>query len=298
MAGKHSKNFFDFKKSVYVTDPLQKSRSAATLSLPFKIVVTVLVVSLLLSTIFISTFFLEGIAHKKILNNAKEIFYSNIDSQAIDELAKENSDIKGWIKIDGSEIDCAVCQGDNDQFYLNHNQLGKKSRFGALFLSKYDNFERIGNDRNIVIFGNNMSDGSMFGSLKNYRKLSFYKQHPFINLYYKDVHETYVVFAVMLFSDTSNEGETYFPTQSSFENQAVFDEWYSETCNRSLITTTVDVKYGDEFLTLVTSAKDFEGARLVVIAKKTDTLNVDVTNSKVNGSIKYPDLWYVERGLK
>lgn len=299
MTGKHSRNFLNLKKSDCVKAPTSKDDSAKALSLPFKIIISVLVFSLLASSILVASFFIGGVNNKKLLKNAKKIFAAEGSSQALTVLAEENPDIKGWLKIDGTEIDNAVCQGEDDSFYLNHNHRGKKSRYGALFLSKYDTFERVGNDANIVIFGNNMKDGSMFGSLKNYRKLSFYKQNPFISLYYGNNSETYTVFAVMLYSD--QDDSNYLPTQSSFENQDSFDNWYLETCQRSLITTTVDVKYGDSFLTLVTSANDFDGARLVVIAKKTDALsiaNTDVSDSKVNGSIKYPTKWYAERGLK
>lgn len=299
MAGKHSRNFFDFKKSEHVTAPSEKKEGAKTLSLPFKIIISALVFSLLMSSIFITSFFVSGVKNKKLLDSARILFASEGSHKAITTLAQKNPDVKAWIKIDGTEIDGVVCQGDDDEFYLNHNQLGKKSRFGALFLSRNDTLERLGYDKNIVIFGNNMKDGSMFGSLKNYRKLSFYKQNPFINLYYNDVSEIYTVFAVMLYSD--KDDSDYTPTQSSFENPSSFDAWYSETCERSMITTTVNVSYGDEFLTLVTSANDFDGARLVVIAKKTDALsvaNTDVGDSKVNENIKYPAQWYAERKTK
>ena len=302
MASKHSKNFFDFRKSVYSSPPINKQGVVDALSLPFKIIIAVLVVSLALSSVLVGSFFMQGNPHKTLLADAKSIFNSMDSGLALKTLAQENPDIKGWIKIDGANIDYAVCQGEDDDFYINHNQLGKKSRYGALFLPSDDSFQRKGNDKNIVIFGNNMKDGSMFGSLKKYRNLNFYKQNPCINLYYGDKAETYVVFAVMLVSSLNDDGgDIYKPSKSHFANDNEFNLWRNETLSRSLINTTVEVKHGDNMLTLVTVANDFDGARLVIMAKQTDEWNAshtDVSEASVNPKIKYPKIWYTTRGLE
>ena len=70
---------------------------------------------------------------------------------------------------------------------------------------------------------------------------------------------------------------------------------------RSLINTNVSVEYGDEMLSLVTVADDFDGARLVVTAKKSTEQQVaktDFAGARVNPKIKYPKAWYEQRGLK
>lgn len=302
MAGKHSKKFFDFSKSVYVTEPDINDIKQKPLSLHFKIIIAVLIISLVLSSVLVGSFFMQSTAHKSLLANAAAVFRSDQSGEAIKTLSQKNKDIKGWIEIEGAGINCAVCQGDNDTFYINHNQLGKKSRYGALFLSEKDSFERTGGDRNIVIFGNNMKDGTMFGSLKKYRNLNFYKQNPCINLYYGEEVETYIIFAVMLVSSSADDnGEVYKPYKSYFADNAEFDSWLKESYSRSLIDTTVKAEYGDDILTLVTLADDFDGARLVVMAKKTDEWNAahtEVDDAAVNPQIKYPEIWYTTRGLE
>lgn len=302
MASKHSKSFFDFRKSVYAASPYVEVVERTPLSLLFKIIIAVLVISLVLSAAFVGNFFMQSNSHKKLLANAKATFVSQNSGDALKTLAKENRDIKGWLKIDGTNIDCVVCQSNDDSFYINHNQIGKKSRYGALFLSKDDSFERTNGDRNIVIFGNNMKDGTMFGSLKKYRNLNFYKQNPFIQLYFNDETQNYVVFSVMLLSSSADDnGDIYKPYKSHFANEDEFDLWLQETTSRSLINTTVTANYNDEFLTLVTVADDFDGARLVVMAKKVtewDLSHTDVSGATVNAKIKYPKIWYTTRGLE
>lgn len=302
MAGKHTKSFFDFRKRGYTASIDYKTRARAPLSPPFKIITIVLVASLVLSSVLVGNFFMQSNAQKRILSDAKAIFESHDSGDAIRTLSKKNEHIKGWLKIQGTNINYAVCQSDNDTFYINHNQLGKKSRYGALFLSKNDSFERRADDRNIVIFGNNMQDGEMFGSLKKYRNLNFYKQNPFIELYFGNNAQKYVVFSVMLVSSSADDnGKTYKPYKSYFLNESEFNNWFKESASRSLINTTVEVKHGDDMLTLVTVADDFDGARLVVLAKKLtdwDANHTDVSNASVNPKIKYPKIWYTTRGLK
>lgn len=302
MAGKHSKSIFDSIKDALILKIESKLYTKSEMSLPFKIITIALVISLLLSAVLIGRFFAVGNIHKKILNEANSYFEDLGGNEAIKILSEENDDIKGWLNISGTGMSYAVCQGEDDKYYTNHNQLGKKSRYGALALSSSDSFERMGNDHNIVIFGNNMKDGTMFGSLKKYRNLNFYKQNPVIELYYGNTQEKYIIFAVMLVSSYNDDaGDIYNPAKSYFADNDEFEQWYNESVSRSLIKTKVALKNTDEILTLVTTADDFEGARLVVLAKKVtdwDASHTNTSNAVVNGKIKYPKIWYTERGLE
>ncbi len=300
MASKHSKSIFDFKKSAY-TLPKQTVKSNEKPLLPFQIIVAFLIVSLILSSVLIGRYFLQSSYHQKLLLQTKTTFESLGSTSALKALSSQNKDIKGWIKIDGTEIDSVVCQSEDNTFYINHNQLGKKSRYGALFLSNQDSFSRKNNDKNIVIFGNNMKDGSMFGTLKKYRNLNFYKENPCVKIYYGKKSEKYIVFAVMLVASSSDSPEkAYSPTKSFFVDENDFNDWSNETLARSIINTNIKAEYGDELLTLITSANDFDGARLVVVAKKADDWEIehaDVISATINQNIKYPKLWYETKGL-
>lgn len=302
MVGKHSKSFLESIKEIsFNTNSIVKVEKQP-LSWPFKIIIGVLVLSMVLSTVWVAVFFVPQKTNQAALKKATEIFTSNDSETALKALAGENKDIKGWLKIHGTNINYPICQAKNNTFYMSHNHLGKKSRFGALFLSSEDNFGKKDNDRNSVIFGNNMKDGSMFGSLKKYRDINFYKKYPIINLYYGKEAEEYAVFSVMLLSSSKNDGgEAFNASKSYFNNESEFNEWYAEAAKRSLIKTNIEVELDDEILTLVTVADDFEGARLVVMAKRIETVelsHIDTNNASVNPNIKYPKIWYSTRGLK
>ncbi len=300
MAGKHSKSFLET-----IRDNRKKPKQAtkvkkAKLSWPFKVLIALFLVALVASSSLIATFFVAGKINQNMLDEAARSFKYNGSEETLKMLSNQNSDIKGWIKISGTNVNNAVCQSSDNVYYTNHNQNKEKSRYGALFLSCDDKFNRKG-DQNIVIYGNNMRDGSMFGSLKNYRNINFYKENPIIELYYGKKSENYIIFSVMLISNVKDDEGLFSPSKSSFANEKHFKKWYKEACKRSLIKTNVESEYEDNFLTIVTTADDFEGARLIVMAKKidNDTLDeVDTSSAAVNSSIKYPKIWYDTKGLK
>lgn len=298
MAGKHTKKFFEKRSEIVI---VSKEYGQKTISIPFKIIISATALALVLSLVLVGAYFVPGKTQAKLLSRAEDIFENSASyDEGLARLAADNADIKGWLKIDGADINSVVCQSENDSYYINHNQNGKRSRYGALFLSSNDTFERNG-DKNIVIYGNNMKDGLMFGNLKKYRNLNFYKQNPYVSLYYEGNAENYIIFAVMLIGSFSDTENGYNLSKSYFVNEQEFDEWYSETASRSLINTTVDLEYGDEMLTLVTVADDFDGARLVVMAKKIkkwQNTKIDVSGATVNAKIKYPKMWYEKRGLE
>ncbi len=301
MAGKHSKSFLDSLKEIKFNNTVTCTRKPPLL-LPFKIIIAVLVLALTVSAVWAWSFFMPGKSNQKLLAKAAQIFNTNDSVTALNELYLENNDIKAWIKIDGTNINNPVCQTDNNSYYMNHNHLGKKSRYGALFLMSEDDLEANNNDHNSVIYGNNMKDESMFGQLKKYRNINFYKQNPTINLYYGKNADTYIVFSVMLISASEDDNNSTFdPSKSYFANENEFYTWITEANLRSLIKTNIEVKYDDNILTLVTVANDFEGARLVVMAKRLEDVEIpyiDTSKALVNSKTKYPKIWYTTKGLE
>ncbi len=304
MAGKHSKNFLDilkeaikFNNTSCVTNP-----EKPPMLLSFKIVIAVLVLSLAVSTIWISAFFIPSRANRILLGDTAVAFESENSADALVKLKGKNNDIKGWLKVEGTNINYPVCQSQNDTFYINHNHLGKKSRYGALSLQRDDSFNKKDTDYNTVIYGNNMKDGSMFGELKRLRDINFYKSNPTAKLFYEDKSETYVIFAVMVTSSSQRDKKGAFdPTQGHFENEKAFNKWFVEISKRSLIKPNIPLSYGDDILTLVTVADDFDNARLIVMAKRLQDVEVPYINTSsavINPNPQYPKEWYEEKGLK
>jgi len=81
-------------------------------------------------------------------------------------LQERNPEIIGWIHIPGTEIDYAITQGSNNEFYLRHDAFARPSIAGAIFLdySATDDFS----DEDTFVFGHHQLDGTMFGTLHDF----------------------------------------------------------------------------------------------------------------------------------
>lgn len=175
-----------------------------------------------------------------------------------------NSDICSWITIQGTNIDYPVCQGTDNEYYLTHDVNGNKNIYGAIFLDYQSNQE----DVNKVIYGHNMGSGSdeMFSSLISYENTEWYSEHRIIQYVDNGDKQAYKIFAVMNF-DINNLSEFDY-MQRNFDSQT-FEEWLLYIKKHSLYNYDVDVKYGDELITLSTCNRKLgEDNRLVVFSVK------------------------------
>ncbi len=94
--------------------------------------------------------------------------YIEIDNQnKIDinfsELKKINSDTVGYLEVPMANIKYVVVKGKDNSYYLTHNFNKDHNRAGWIFMDYKNRVD--GNDNNIVIYGHDTSDGSVFGSL-------------------------------------------------------------------------------------------------------------------------------------
>ena len=132
--------------------------------------------------------------------------------------------------------------------------------------------------------------------------MSFYKQNPtieFSTLYKKGTYKIYAAF-VLNASKADDNDYIYNISRKSFIDDDDFDSWVNEARQRSLINTGVDVKNGDNIITLVTCTYDFDNARFVVMARETredEESSVNTSKATANPSPKYPKRWYDDRGI-
>ena len=84
------------------------------------------------------------------------------NSMDFDKLYSINTDVKGWIKIDALDISYPILQYTDNDYYLSKDIYKEKSISGSIFLDyRNSGFD----DKNVVIYGHNMKNDSMFGKL-------------------------------------------------------------------------------------------------------------------------------------
>ena len=220
-----------------------------------------------------------------------------------------NDEIVGFMTIEGTPIDIPVMQTKDNSKYLNLNFRGEESRAGALFLDWRNHFDDVDdqghlkedNSDNLVVYGHNMADDSMFGSLKYYqRNADYYDQHPLIRFNSNYEYYTYKIFAFFIV-DAEDESSTKYDCWNhlTFNTEEEFYDFVNEAKRRSIRLNDVDVKYGDQLLTLSTCNTLLgDRGRLIVMARQVRTFE-DVENwapeSWENPNIKYPTMYYNSR---
>ena len=181
-------------------------------------------------------------------------------------LAAQNSDIVGWISINGTKINYPVMQTKNEpNFYLNHNFDKKSSKYGCIYSqANCDVFEP---SDNVIIYGHNMKDGSMFGDLLKFKNKSFWKSHKTISFNTLISSNTYEIIAV--FKTTgSGDGSFRYINFVNADDKNEFDAYINKCKELSLYDTGVTAQYGDKLITLSTCEYSQKNGRLVVVAKR------------------------------
>ena len=113
-------------------------------------------------------------------------------------LQEQNKDIYAWIRIPGTLVDYPIVQHPSDNgYYLNRTVEGRKGLPGSIYTELHNStdFE----DRNTLIYGHNMKNGTMFGDLSKYKSRAYMEEHSQILIYTPEHIYTYQVFGAVTF---------------------------------------------------------------------------------------------------
>lgn len=164
-------------------------------------------------------------------------------------LQEINPDVLGWFLIPGTDISYPLLQGrDNDQ-YLRHNWKGQYSRMGSIFLEGLNSDDL--SDFNTIVYGHRMRNGTMFGTLKYFNKLSYWKSHPCVYITDNNGTHKYNIFAA--YEVNVSTGLTY---RLSFANDRAKQEYIDWCLSQSVIDTGLTPTVSDKILTLSTCSGD------------------------------------------
>lgn len=130
-------------------------------------------------------------------NDSGETIYGGNDPDEVNydysRLAQNNSDLCGWLRISGTEINYPVMKSseDNPEYYLHRDFDRNYSYSGSLFIGGGCNID----SDVFIIYGHNMNNGSMFGNLDDYKSDAFAAEHSEIILDTLTGRRVYRVFA-------------------------------------------------------------------------------------------------------
>lgn len=184
----------------------------------------------------------------------------------LENIAKINSDIIGWIKIEGTNINYPIMQ--NGDYYLHKDIYKNYSSHGTPYLAFYCDVKK---SDNLIIFGHHMKDNTMFSQLEKYKNYNFFLNHKYIKFYtiedgrtIENTYEVMIAFKTIAYSDA---GFRYY-SYTNFQNVEDYEEFVDNCRNLEFYNTGVAGTNNDKYITLSTCEYSQKNGRMVVVAKK------------------------------
>ena len=213
----------------------------------------------------------SDLAAVRTQNKQPEISLQSSVQQSNRNLYLENADMVGWIQIEGTGIDYPVMQTPADpNYYLKHNFEKSYTDYGCPFMQA--DCDALCPSDNLIIYGHNMKDGSMFADLAKYRSKDFWQAHKtvwFDTALGSSAYEIFAVIHTTVQADAADAFPFYrFVDAASPEE---FADYVSACKARALYDTGISAEYDDKLLTLSTCDNITDNGRWLVIAKQTET---------------------------
>lgn len=193
-----------------------------------------------------------------------------------DELWQTNPDVIGWITVPidtGTVIDYPILQSGmelEEDFYINHDINKVKKTAGSIYIQRYN--KKDFTDFNTVIYGHNMLNGSMFGTLKKFRNQDYFDINRKIFIYIPNHILEYDIVSSFVYDDRLilTAFDNFYTDE---QRQAFIDTCKNPSSLVKKIVDNFDVKTTDNLVTLSTCTSADKERYLVVgkLVKDTKT---------------------------
>lgn len=168
-------------------------------------------------------------------------------------LKNENKDIVGWLYCKDTQINYPVVQGKDNEYYLHRLINGEYNSAGSIFMDYRNNSEL--EDNNTIIYGHNMKNKTMFGTLQEYKNQEYYNTHK--NMYYFTPEKNYII---ELFA-----GLTVSANSDIYDLSDIDESRLNELIQKSDFKSDIKLTPEEKIITLSTCAYEYDGARYIII---------------------------------
>ncbi|MBQ8623018.1 MAG: class B sortase [Oscillospiraceae bacterium] len=180
----------------------------------------------------------------------------------LESLKATNADVAAWLYLEDSKINYPVLHADDNDKYLHTMIDGTYNKAGSIFMDCRNKGDL--SDLNIIIYGHNMKNDSMFGTLSEYKKQEYFEDHPVMWLITCDKAYKLEVVAAL---DTTDDSIAYDILLSADE----LKEYLEWAIKKSDIATNADVSAISQVVTLSTCySSNYDNTRYIVIGKMTE----------------------------
>lgn len=201
----------------------------------------------------------------QIMKDIQAVYHeeANSNNQALplQNLTEINQEIVGWLTIADTKIDYPILQTTNNDYYLTHNYKNEVSKEGSIFMDYRNSTDT--KEKQTILYGHEMKNGSMFGELKKFLDLEFLSQHKRFS--YQTNAASYEVELFSVYATTTSFD--YLKTE--FSSDADYKEYLQTISDKSIYDSNVSISEQDQIITLSTCSNlsDPNDGRLVVHGK-------------------------------
>ena len=175
-----------------------------------------------------------------------------------DNLKKINSDVVGWIKVNGTNINYPFVQSKDNKYYLTHSFSKSYNNAGWVFLDYRNNNI---NNRNTIIYAHGRTDKTMFGTLRKVLNNGWINNtnNYVIKISTEKENSLWQIFSIYHIPTTNDY------LQTEFKDEREYQRLLNILKNRSNHNFNTSITSNDTILTLSTCYNDSE--KMVVHAK-------------------------------
>lgn len=175
-----------------------------------------------------------------------------------DNLKKINSDVVGWIKVNGTNINYPFVQSKDNKYYLTHSFNKSYNNAGWVFLDYRNNNI---NNRNTIIYAHGRTDKTMFGTLRKVLNNGWINNtnNYVIKISTEKENSLWQIFSIYHIPTTNDY------LQTEFKDKREYQRFLNILKNRSNHNFNTSITSNNTILTLSTCYNDSE--KMVVHAK-------------------------------
>ena len=238
----------------------------------YNIIIFICIVAIVISMYNIICWAIENKNNNSVLEEIQSCTISTKEDVTIDdktipklnydftELLKKNPQTVGWITVPNTKVDYPVVQTSDNDYYLHHSFDNSSNSAGWVFA---DSTCDVNNSQNVVIYGHNRKDRSMFGSLKLVLEDDWRANPDNLYISFSSLEETgiYKIFSAFVCND--KDVNSYLST--NFESKDAFNQYVQKLKNSSSYKFDTEIGDSDKMLTLYT-CYGLNNQRLLVCA--------------------------------
>ena len=173
-----------------------------------------------------------------------------------DALLSQNKDVVGWLYCENTPVNYPIVQSDDNDYYLRRMLNGKYNIAGTVFMDYrcHSDFSSL----NTIIYGHNMKNDTMFGTFTDYKKQSYYDEHPV--LWFLTSEHNYKIELIAGYV-TSSTSDVY----KVFHIKDDLDNHIKASIKKSTFVSGVNIAEVDNISTVSTCSYEYSTARHVLI---------------------------------